>query len=157
MGNWYQMRARDWKYYNENLNLKLNNAVFDYLYHCSTWSNKGLSLLLRFQNNVLHVGKWQPKYFTYGKLFCLEVPFKWDEAGWKNHFLGSGGQTYQWVSFKISFNISKKKIFVLVDQVLSAFFVDKTIDWLTFTKENLMKLTNMSEITAKGSVPIWGK
>ena len=68
--------------------------------------------------------------------------------------MGSGGQTYQWVSFKISFNISKKKIFVLVDQVLSAFFVDRTIDWLTFTKENLMELTNMSEITAKGSVPI---
>jgi len=43
-------------------------------------------------------------------------------CGWKNHFLGSGGQTYQWVSVKISSNISKKKIFVLVGQVLSAFF-----------------------------------
>ena len=37
-------------------------------------------------------------------------------------FLGSGGQTYQWVSFKILFNMFKKKIFVLVGQVLSAFF-----------------------------------
>ena len=35
-------------------------------------------------------------------------------CGWKNHFLGSGGQTYKWVSVKISSNISKKKIFVLV-------------------------------------------
>ena len=34
-------------------------------------------------------------------------------CGWKNHFLGSGGQTYQWVSVKISSNISKMKILVL--------------------------------------------
>ena len=113
-------------------------------------------MLLQFKNNVLHVEKLQPKYFTYGKLFCLEDPFKWDKAdmcGWKNHFLGSGGQTYQWVSVKISSNISKKKIFVLVGFECLFYnrlaYIHKKIDEIRLSNEKQLNGSVAEEVKTK--------
>ena len=74
-------------------------------------------------------------------------------CGWKNHFLGSGGQTYQWVSVKISFNISKKKIFVLVGFECLFYnrlaYIHKKIDEIRLSNEKQLNGSVAEEVKTK--------